>query len=213
MPMSQDALRQIFMNTSSGTPNINQPQGRTPPPPTNPPKQPQAGFSGAPQGNITEINHWTPDFRPQNPPQQPQGMSTIQSPNTYPIRPNNIIQPQNFGFGFGQGVPGGDAAEWLRNAGFPDMTIPDLLRSGAPMGPNRVAQTARQLGNFGLMSPQQMQMQGQSGMEFILGMIQTMLGMPQEDYMQAAYAPFQGLMSPQQGRMGQPRGGMQGFMR
>lgn len=104
-----------------------------------------------------------------------------------------VTQPSDFGFGFGNGVPGGDMAAYLQNAGFPDMSIPNALRAGAPLGGSNVGRAAQRLGNINVTSPQQMAQLGPSGLEFLRGMIETMLGIPFEDYLNASMQPFQGL--------------------
>lgn len=104
-----------------------------------------------------------------------------------------VTPPSDFGFGFGNGVPGGDMAQYLQNAGFPDMSIPNALRAGAPLGGSNVGRAAQQLGNVNVSSPQQMAQLGPSGLEFLRGMIETMLGIPFEDYLYASMQPFQGL--------------------
>lgn len=118
-----------------------------------------------------------------------------------------VTQPSDFGFGFGQGVPGGDMAQYLQNAGFPDMSIPNALRAGAPLGGSNVGRAAQQLGNVNVSSPQQMAQLGPSGLEFLRGMIETMLGIPFEDYLNASMQPFQGLQGAPMGR-GRPAGMM-----
>ena len=104
-----------------------------------------------------------------------------------------ITQPSDFGFGMGNGVPGGDMAAYLQNQGFPDMSIPNALRAGAPLGGSNVGRAAQRLGNVNVTSPQQMAQLGPSGLEFLRGMIETMLGIPFEDYLNASMQPFQGL--------------------
>lgn len=104
-----------------------------------------------------------------------------------------ITEPSDFGFGIGNGVPGGDMAAYLQNQGFPDMSIPNALRAGAPLGGSNVGRAAQRLGNVNVTSPQQMAQLGPSGLEFLRGMIETMLGIPFEDYLNASLQPFQGL--------------------
>lgn len=106
-----------------------------------------------------------------------------------------ILNPSEFGFGFGQGVPGGDAVRFLEEAGFPDVNLLQSLQQGQALGRTDTGSAADQLGGLPLFSPQSLANLGPSGVQFLMGLYSTMLGIPEEDLINAAFAPFRGLGS------------------
>lgn len=115
-------------------------------------------------------------------------------------RTTGILNPSEFGFGFGQGVPGGDVVQFLMDAGFPDVSLLQAIQQGRPLGQTNVSSAAQQLGGIGLPSPQSLTRLGPSGLQFLLGLFETMLGIPEEDLLFGALQPFQGLGGAPQAR-------------
>ena len=113
---------------------------------------------------------------------------TGSQPQTY-----GILNPSDFGFGFGNGVPGGDVVQWLQDAGFPDVNLIQAIQQGQVPGRTNVAQAAQQLGGIGLPSPQLLERLGPSGFQFLMGLYSTMLGIPEEDLIYGSLSPFMGL--------------------
>ena len=184
-----------------GTPQ--QPQGYNPAfnEPYNPvqPGQGQMlGRAGTPQWAQQQGGYIAPPTR-QQPGQYP-GMPPYREygrdPSTY-----SVSGGQDYGLARGP-VPQGMQA-FLRALGFPEMGITDNLTAGRPLQPYNAANAAQQLGGVNIASPQSMNALGPSGQDYFAGLIESILGMPIQDYLYGAYQPFQGL---NEGRKSRTRG-------
>lgn len=130
-------------------------------------------------------------------PQQSRPTSGSQ-PQTY-----SLMNPSEFGFGFGNGVPGGDVVQFLQDAGFPDVNLIQAIQQGQALQQTDYNRSAQSLGGVALPSMQGLSRLGPSGMEFLLGLYATMLGIPEEDILYGAMQPFMGLGgAPQARQMG-----------
>lgn len=112
----------------------------------------------------------------------------------------SIANPNQFGFGFGQGVPGGSVLDFLRSSGFPNTQLPEQLSMGRPVGPTDYGRAFQTYGGMGVPSPQTLTNLGPSGAQYLLGLITTLLGIGDQDTLWAALQPFTGLMGAHAGR-------------
>lgn len=102
---------------------------------------------------------------------------------------------QPFGFQPGQGVPGGNAIQYLERMGMP---IPPHLRAvagGRAVQRGDLNRASQQLGGAFLPTPQAMQRMSPSEQQFTQGFYETVLGLPFSDIMQSIQQPFAGLRS------------------
>ena len=123
------------------------------------------------------------------------GQYTSQLPQTY-----GILNPSEFGFGFGNGVPGGDVVSFLQNAGFPDVNLLQAIQQGQALGQTNFNNSAQQLGGVALPSLQSLMRLGPSGYQFLMGLYEQMLGIPEDDILYGAQQPFMGLGGAQPAR-------------
>ena len=103
---------------------------------------------------------------------------------------------QPFGFQPGQGVPGGNARDFLAQLGLPVPGSVDRLMQGQGVGsPGNLSSAMQQLGGFGMPSPQALGNMSGSEQEFFAGLMETLLGIPFGDVVGEGRRPFRGLRS------------------
>lgn len=104
-------------------------------------------------------------------------------------------------FGFPAGPLAGGTQNFANSVGLPGSSLINAMAQGRPFPRANVARGAAGLGlTGGLPSPQSLQSLGPSGLEFFLGMLETLLGIPANDILFGAQQPFQGLGQARQGR-------------
>ncbi len=104
-------------------------------------------------------------------------------------------------FGFAPGaVPGGDALQFLRDIGFPFPSTFGGLQTGRPLQGGDLGRATQQLGNLGIPSPQSLGNLDDTGLQLLISIFETLLGVPFGDIQSAGLRPFQGLRSGPQGR-------------
>ncbi len=104
-------------------------------------------------------------------------------------------------FGFPAGPLAGGALPFAQSVGLPGTSLLEALSQGRPFPRNNVSRGAGALGLAGgLPSPQSLQGLGPSGIEFFLGMLETLIGIPANDILFGMMQPFQGLGQARRGR-------------
>lgn len=178
-----------------GMPQVQQPMGQTPMPT---PGSPFANYGGV-------QNQWQGQYAIQNNPfMQPQQMmgapaapmmgSSIPAAQGSPFTAPSTGGIAGYGLPVGQGAPGGNGVEWLRSMGMPIPTFLDQISQGQSVGPANYNNALRGLGGVqGLMSPQTLANLAPSELQFLQGFFETVLGIPFNDIINAAYQPFAGL--------------------
>jgi hypothetical protein len=108
-----------------------------------------------------------------------------------------------YGLPVGQGAPGGNGVDWLRSLGMPIPAFLQQISNGNPVGPGNYNGVLQSLGGVqGLMSPQTLGNLNPSELQFLQGFFETVLGIPFQDVMSAAYRPFSGLGNAQSASTG-----------
>lgn len=169
---------------------------------------------GTPFGNYGGVqNQWQSQWGIQNnpfmqtmmqqPAMPPQPMGQA-SPMQQPMQNNPFTQPNaggiaGYGLPVGQGAPGGNAVNWLAGQGMPIPSFVQQISNGQAVGAGNYNDVVQQLGGVqGLMSPQTLNNLNPSELEFLQGFFETVLGIPFNDIISAAYRPFNGLGNAQQ---------------
>lgn len=112
-----------------------------------------------------------------------------------------IGRPGQFGFAPGA-VPGGDALQFLRDIGFPIPSSFSGLQTGQPLQAGDLGTASRQLGGLDIPSPQSLGRLDDTGLQLLMSIFETLLGIPFQDVQRAGLRPFQGLRGAPQGRTG-----------
>lgn len=102
-----------------------------------------------------------------------------------------------FGFGTGNGVPGGDVLAYMASVGMP---IPPFLQQifaqQGGVGRTDYGVSSQKLGGAPIPSLQSLNRAGPDATEFLAGLYETLLGIPFDRIVESAAAPFSGLARP-----------------